>query len=107
MNLFWAIKPILNMKAKDQYIIALMWKFRTIPGSISTFKCINSLSKLCVKGRHEEISQCKFVNENIGDGLHLGVSIDNVKNQHITKYESEADQNGEGCHQRNFRSRAT
>ena len=30
------------------------------------------------------------MNENIGDGLHLGVSIDNVKNQHITKYESEA-----------------
>ena len=47
------------------------------------------------------------MNENIGDGLHLGVSIDNVKNQHITKYESEADQNGEGCLQRNFRSRAT
>ena len=40
------------------------------------------------------------MNENIGDGLHLGVSIDNVKNQHITKYESEADQNGEGCLQK-------
>ena len=31
----------------------------------------------------------------IGDGLHYGVSIYYIKNQHITKYGSEANQNGE------------
>ena len=31
----------------------------------------------------------------IGDGLHYGVSIYYINNQHITKYGSEANQNGE------------
>lgn len=32
---------------------------------------------------------------NVGEGLHLWVSINNKKNQDITKYGSKADQNGE------------
>ena len=49
-----------------------------------------------VKGRHDNISQCKIANENVGDGLHLRVFIYNINNQHITNYGSEANQNGEG-----------
>ena len=47
------------------------------------------------QGRNEDISQCKIVHENFGDGLHLRVFIYDINNQCVSRYRNEANQCGD------------
>ena len=93
--LFRKIKPKLSKETKPIVMSHRCRNFTLFLAQIPLSRVQSRYLERHVKGRHEDISQCKIVNEKIGDGLHYGVSIYYIKNQHIIKYGSEANQNGE------------
>ena len=73
MYLFRAIKPIMSEVAKPHSMLYCCRNLTPFLAKIPLSRVQAGYPERHVIGRHDDISQCKIVNENVSDGLRLRV----------------------------------
>ena len=102
-----AIKPMFNMKAKTFCSLHRCGNFTPLLAQIPRSHVQACYPERCVKGRHEDISQYKIIVNKMLVTVCIAECLLTTKRTSTLLIWKQGRSNGEGCPQRNFRSRAT